>query len=73
MYESINKPTMMLPKQIAEEFDIPIYRVRKWVKEGKIVYVACGKKALINRDKFLAFLNGELEAESKTKSYDMER
>lgn len=72
MYESINKPTMMLPKEIAEEFGIPIYRVRKWVKEGKIVYVACGKKALINRDKFLAFLNGELEAESKTKSYDME-
>ena len=73
MYESINKPTMMLPKQIAEEFDIPIYRVRKWVKEGKIVYVACGRKALINREKFIAFLYGELEAESKTKSYDMER
>ena len=60
MNESINKPKMMLPKQIAAEFDIPVYRVRKWVKEGKIVYVACGKKALINRDKFLAFLNGEL-------------
>ena len=61
MNESINKPTMMLPKEIAEEFGIPIYRVRKWVKEGTIVYVACGKKALINRDKFLAFLNGEKE------------
>lgn len=61
MTNTITKPTMMLPKQIAEEFGIPIYRVRKWVKEGKIVYVACGKKALINRDKFLAFLNGELE------------
>ena len=73
MYESINKPTMRLPKQIAEEFDSPIYRVRKWVKEGKIVYVACGRKALINREKFIAFLYGELEAESKTKSYDMER
>lgn len=36
------RPAMLLPKQVAEEFDIPIYRVRKWVKEGKIVYVACG-------------------------------
>ena len=59
-----NRPTMMLPKQIADEFDIPIYRVRKWVKEGRIVYVSCGKKALINRDKFLAFLNGELNTET---------
>lgn len=68
-----NKPTMMLPKQVAKEFGIPIYRVRKWVKEGKIVYVDCGRKALINREKFIAFLYGELETESKTKSYDMER
>lgn len=72
MTNTINKPTMMLPKEIAAEFDIPIYRVRKWVKEGKIVYVACGKKALINRDKFLAFLNGELDTVAKTASYDRE-
>lgn len=71
--QEANRPKMMLPKEIAEEFDIPIYRVRKWVKEGKIVYVSCGKKALINREKFLAFLNGELETESKTKSCYMER
>ena len=58
MQNTINIPRMLLPKDIAKEFGIPIYRVRQWVKEDKIVYVMCGKKALINYDKFLDFLNG---------------
>ncbi len=60
-----NKPTMMLPKQVAKEFGIPIYRVRKWVKEGTIVSVPCGRKSLINREKFVAFLNGEMNNDNK--------
>ncbi|MBQ8962056.1 MAG: hypothetical protein IJ071_12735 [Ruminococcus sp.] len=63
----MNRPIMMLPKQISEEFGIPIYRIRKWVAEGRIVYVPCGRRALINKEKFVAFLNGELNSEAVAK------
>ena len=50
-------PHMLLPKQISVQTGIPVYRIRKWVQEGKIVHVYCGRKVLINYDKFIEFLN----------------
>lgn len=57
MKEQINIPHMLLAKQVAEQSGIPIYRIRQWVKENKIVYVKCGKKILINYDRFVEFLD----------------
>ena len=53
------KPQMLLPRQIAEEYNIPIYRIRKWAKEGTIFCVMAGRKCLINRERFEQFLYGE--------------
>lgn len=60
--KTTNIPHMLLPRQIAEQTGISIYRVRRWIAENKICFVRCGRKVLINYDKFIDFLNtGEAE------------
>lgn len=66
-------PTMLLPKEAAEEFGIPIYRIREWCRANMIVCVPCGKKWLINRDRLIDFLNGEEPIPKKVRREDYER
>jgi len=53
-----NVPIMLTVKQAAEEFNQSEHFIRRLVKEKKIVFVLNGVKVLINRSKFVEFLNG---------------
>lgn len=50
-------PRMRTIKQTAQETGLAEYFVRQLVKQHKIKYVMTGRKALINLDKFIDFLN----------------
>ena len=49
-------------KEAACELNIPVYALRRWVKSGEVPALYCGKKALINLDKLIDYLErGEQE------------
>ena len=58
MNESISRPVprMRTIKDGAAEAGIAVYFVRQLVKQNKISYVMAGKKALINLDSLLDYL-----------------
>lgn len=49
-------PRMRTIKAAAHELDIPEYALRRWVKSGAVPAVYAGKKALVNLDKLIDFL-----------------
>ncbi len=51
-------PRMRTIKECAAELNIPVYALRRWVKSGEVPAVYAGKKALINLDHLIDFLNG---------------
>lgn len=51
-------PRMRTIKECAEELNIPVYALRTWVKQGAVPAVYCGKKALLNLDRVIEFLEG---------------
>ncbi|MBS7398063.1 MAG: DNA-binding protein [Ruminiclostridium sp.] len=54
-----NVPRMRTIRQTAELLELPEYFVRQLVKENRIPYVLAGRKALINVDRMIDYLNGE--------------
>ena len=55
-------PYMRTVKELAEEsrgFGISETHIRKALKKGEIPYITVGRKILINRDRFIDYLNGE--------------
>lgn len=68
MEKVLKIPIMLTPDELAKETHFPVARIRELAKAKKIVHVPCGKKILINLEKFIEFLNtyqGE-EIEQKT-------
>jgi len=51
-----NIPTMKGVAQTAHDAGVPVHFVRQLVKQNKISFVMAGKKALINWDGFLDYL-----------------
>lgn len=52
-----NVPRMRTIKETATELNIPVYALRQWVKAGDIPAVYAGKKALLNIDRVIDFLD----------------
>lgn len=50
-------PRMRTIREAARETGIPEHAMRVLVKEGRIVYIKVGSKALINLDKLVEYLN----------------
>lgn len=50
-------PRMRTIRQAAKEANVPEHWLRRAVKEGRVVYVMAGNKALVNLDKLLEYLN----------------
>lgn len=49
-------PKMRTIKEAAAELNVPVYALRQWVKAGDIPAVYAGKKALLNIDRVIEFL-----------------
>ena len=52
-----NPPRMRTIRQAAHEAGVPEHWLRQAVKDGKVVHVMAGRKALVNYDKLLEYLN----------------
>lgn len=50
-------PRMRTIKAAAQELTIPEYALRRWVKAGAVPAVHAGRKALVNLDKLIEYLN----------------
>lgn len=50
-------PRMRSIKECATELNIPVHALRQWVKSGEVPAIYAGKKALINLDKLIDYLN----------------
>lgn len=57
----MDMPTMVTIKEASSQAGVSYDFVRKLCLQKKIVFVKAGNKYLINLEKFIAFLNGELE------------
>lgn len=53
---TIEFPQMASVKDAAQLSGVPVYRIRRMYKEGKIRYVQCGKRVLINLGSLSAYL-----------------
>lgn len=54
-------PTMLTIKELAKEskqFGVTEFHIRHAVNEGLIPHINAGRKILINRDKFIDYLEG---------------
>lgn len=58
-------PTMITIEEVSERTGLTTRFIRECVKEDKIVYIMVGRKVLVNFEKFIDFLNGELEHSSE--------
>lgn len=50
-------PTMLTIKETAEKTGVAIHFIRSLAIRNEIVHVRCGKKYLINFEKFIEYLN----------------
>lgn len=64
--ETFFKPKMLTIRAAADEFGLPVFAVRNWVKQGKLPAVFAGRKALINAETLADYLRGQSHAESDT-------
>ena len=56
-----NIPTMLTIRELAAEtkaYGLTEFAIRNMVKRGEIAHINTGRKVLINREKFIAYLNG---------------
>lgn len=53
-------PVMLPIKDVAERSGLSYHFIRQLCLENKIVFIRAGNKYLINMDRFIDFLNGEL-------------
>lgn len=76
-YEKINVPVMLSIPELHKTFGISEPTIRRWLHEGLIPHVECGRKWLINAAVFSRFLGAEemqqpqtniIEATPKAKS-----
>lgn len=58
-YEKITIPTMMTIPELHKTFGISEPTIRRWLHEGLIPHVECGRKWLINAAVFSRFLGTE--------------
>ena len=58
-------PVMLPIKEAAELTGLSYHFIRQLCLERKIVFVRAGNKYLINMDRFIDFLNGELSEEHR--------
>ena len=49
-------------RQAAKELNIPEFALRNWVKSGEVPAIHAGRKALVNLDRVISFLNGGEQA-----------
>lgn len=62
MKNANNIPEMVTVSRLSELSGFTEYSIRQLLKKNKIIHVKCGKKYLINLEKFKEFLaNGENE------------
>ena len=55
-------PTMLTIRELAAEtkaFGLSETAIRNMVKRGEIAHINAGRKVLINRERFIEFLNGK--------------
>lgn len=63
---TIEFPKMATVQEAAKLSNLPVYRIRCLYKEGKIRYVACGKRILINLKSLSEYLDsGDLPDEEQ--------
>lgn len=53
-------PTMITVDEVSERTGLTKRFIRECVKEDKVVYIMVGRKILVNFEKFIDFLNGDL-------------
>ena len=66
-------PTLVSPKKAAEITGYPLHFIRQLFKEGRIVGVKIGTRALINVDKLIDYVNGntlQIAKEDEPDDYD---
>lgn len=61
--ETFFKPKMLTIRAAADEFGLPVFAVRNWVKQGKLPAVFAGRKALINAETLADYLRGHSHAD----------
>lgn len=54
-------PRVLGVKEIAKEFHIPVTQIRRWINEGRLPVIVCGKRFLINCTTFSKFLEGQCQ------------
>lgn len=54
-------PRVLGVKEIAKEFHIPVTQVRRWINEGRLPVIVCGKRYLVNCTVFSRFLEGQCQ------------
>ena len=62
-----NIPQMRTLPQLAEEFKeagITYTHIYRWLKEGRFPYLIRGRRFIVNRDRFIDFLNTADERET---------
>lgn len=59
MSENKQVPRMSTIKDLSAETGVSYDAIRKKCLRNEIAYIRCGKKFLVNVDKFIDYLNGE--------------
>lgn len=59
---TLSGPLMGGMREVAEEFGLSYYAVRKMCLDGEIQHTRVGSKILVNRQKLYEYLNGETGA-----------
>ena len=57
MRENMQVPTMLGIKETARQTGLAEHFIRQLCIQGKIIHVKCGKKYLVNLEKFIDYLN----------------
>lgn len=63
---TIHKPTMATIENTAKMFGFSNYMIRQKVLSGEIVAVKCGRRYLVNIDRFVDYLNSSHVTQAET-------
>lgn len=67
-YEKIIVPTMLSIPDLHKTFGISEPTIRKWLREGLIPHIECGRKWLVNAAIFARFLGVDESQQPQTKA-----
>lgn len=67
-YEKVTIPTMMSIPELHKAFGISEPTIRKWLREGLIPHIECGRKWLVNAAIFARFLGVEESQQPQTET-----